>query len=118
MATNIDFTEINKLHDILTAAGIPHSFAPLWDGMQIRVYADAQQVNELDDAVIHSGSHGVSAGLLETYCLNGCNGWETADEIFNGWVDMYRKAQPKSYCDCSIIGADGEEWKGSMPSWD
>lgn len=114
----IDFTEINKLSAMLTQAGIPHTFAPLWDGMQIRMYADLTKKIELDDAVIHFGSYGVQKGLLESYNLGGCNGWETADEIFSGWVDMYRKAQPKSYCACTIIGADGEEWEGSMPSWD
>ena len=93
MATNINFTEINKLHTMLTEAGIPHTFAPLWDGAQIRVYADAQLIHELDDAVIHSGSHGVNAGLLETFCLSECEGWETAEQIFKGWKKMYEKAK-------------------------
>jgi hypothetical protein len=114
----IDFTEINKLSAMLTQAGIPHTFEDCFDGKQIRMYADLTMKIELDDAIIHFGSHGVQRGLLESYCLGGCDGWETADEIFSGWVDMYRKAQPKSYCDCSIIGASGEEWEGSMPSWD
>lgn len=93
--TNINFTEIEKLHSLLTEAGIPHTFAPIWDGMQIRIYADSQHTRELDDAVIHSGSHGVEAGLLETYCLNGCDGWETAEQIFEGWKKMYEKANIK-----------------------
>lgn len=114
----IDFTEINKLSAMLTQAGIPHTFEDCFDGKQIRMYADLTKKIELDDAIIHFGSHGVQRGLLESYNLGGCDGWETADEIFSGWVDMYRKAQPKSYCDCSIIGAGGEKWEGSMPSWD
>jgi hypothetical protein len=114
----IDFTEIEKLDKMLTDANIPHTYRPCWDGKQIRMYADLTMKIELDDAVIHFGSHGVQKGLLESYNLGGCDGWETADEIFSGWVDMYRKAQPKSHCDCSIIGAGGEEWKGTMPSWD
>ena len=89
---NINFTEIEKLHSLLVKAGIPHIFAPLWDGKQIRVYADSEFTNELDDAVIHSGSHGVGAGLLETLCLNGCDGWETAEQVFKGWKKMYEKA--------------------------
>lgn len=115
--------EIKKLHEMLTDADIPHTFGPLYDGMQIRVYADAEMTNELDDCVIHSGSHGHQNGLLETFCLNGCEGWETAEDVFKGWTKMYNKAnQPKDNhidtCDCTIIGADGEVWEGSAPSWD
>lgn len=90
---NINFAEIEKLHSLLSEADIPHTFTPLWDGMQIRVYADLQHIRELDDAVIHSGSHGVEAGLLETYCLSGCDGWETAEQVFKGWKKMYEKAK-------------------------
>ena len=89
---NINFAEIEKLHSLLAEAGIPHIFAPLWDGKQIRVYADSEFTRELDDAVIHSGSHGVQAGLLETCCLNDCDGWETAEQVFEGWKKMYEKA--------------------------
>ena len=89
---NINFAEIKKLHSLLAEAGIPHIFAPLWDGKQIRVYADSEFTRELDDAVIHSGSHGVQAGLLETCCLNDCDGWETAEQVFEGWKKMYEKA--------------------------
>ena len=89
---NINFAEIEKLHSLLAEAGIPHIFAPLWDGKQIRVYADSEFTRELDDAVIHSGSHGVWAGLLETFCLNDCDGWETAEQVFEGWKKMYEKA--------------------------
>ena len=113
----INFTEINKLSAMLTQAHIPHTFQNLYDGKQIRVYADLTMKIELDDAVIHSGSHGVQRGLLESYNLSDCDGWETAEEIFTGWLEMYRKAQPKSLCDCEIIGAGGEVWTGSMPSW-
>ena len=89
---NINFAEIEKLHSLLAEAGIPHIFAPLWDGKQIRVYADSEFTRELDDAVINSGSHGVQAGLLETFCLNNCDGWETAEQVFEGWKKMYEKA--------------------------
>lgn len=89
---NINFAEIEKLHSLLAEAGIPHIFAPLWDGKQIRVYADSEFTRELDDAVINSGSHGVQAGLLETFCLNDCDGWETAEQVFEGWKKMYEKA--------------------------
>lgn len=114
----INLTEINKLNAMLTQAGIPHTFEDLFDGKQIRMYADLDKKIELDDAIIHFTSHGVHSGLLESFNLGECAGWETADEIFNGWIEMYRKAQPRPLCDCSIIGAGGEKWEGSMPSWD
>lgn len=97
MKTNnpIDFTEIHKLNALLNTAGIPHTFAPLWDGYQIRIYADEEMTKELDDCVIHSGSYGVNSGLLESYCLGGCEGWETAEQIFKGWVEWYHQAQKK-----------------------
>ena len=90
--TNINFTEIEKLHSLLTDAGIPHTFASLYDGMQIRMYADHKMTRFLDDAIIHSDSHGVKDGLLETYRLSGCDGWETAEQVFKGWKKMYEKA--------------------------
>ena len=114
------FMEIQKLHEMLVEANIPHIFAPIWDGFQICIYADGELTNRLDDCVLHSGSHGWSNGLLETYTLGGCEGWETAEQVFKGWQEMYHKAnQPKdTHCDCTIIGAGGEEWEGSAPTWD
>lgn len=88
---NINFTEIEKLHSLLAEEGIPHTFTPIWDGKQIRVYADSKLIHELDDAVIHSGSHGVQEGLLETFCLSDCEGWETAEQVFKGWKKMYEE---------------------------
>ena len=87
------FMEIQKLHDMLRDADIPHILALLWDGLQIRVYADQEMTNELDDCVLHSGSHGFHRGLLETYTLGACEGFETAEEVFEGWKKMYEKAQ-------------------------
>ena len=86
------FDEIKKLRELLTQAHIPHTFAPLFDGFQIRIYADEEMTNEIDDCICHRGSHGYSEGLLETYVLNGCDGWETANQVFTGWLEMYQKA--------------------------
>ena len=94
--TNIDFTEIEKLRSMLIKANIPHSFNCLYDGKQIKIYKDNEQFYELDDVVIHSGSHGVNLGLLETYCLNECDGYETAEDVFKGWKEMYEKAVKKA----------------------
>lgn len=93
--TNIDFTEIEKLHSMLTKANIPHTFTTWYDGKQISIYKDKGHFYNLDDVIIHSGSHGVHLGLLETYYLNKCKGYETAEEVFKGWKKMYKKAIKK-----------------------
>jgi hypothetical protein len=87
------FAEIKKLRELLTQAHIPHTFAPLFDGFQIRIYTNEEMTNEIDDCICHGGSHGYANGLLETYVLNGCEGWETANQVFTGWLEMYQKAQ-------------------------
>ena len=114
------FKEIKKLHKKLKRANIPHTFKPLWDGLQIRLYADEAMTNELDDCVMHSGSHGFHKGLLETCRLNNCEGYETAEQVFDGWLKMYQKAnwQIIDTCGCTIIGAGGEIWEGTAPTWD
>lgn len=89
------FAEMEKLHNLLCEAGIPHSLEPCWDGVQVRVYADEEMTHELDDAICHSGSHGYRNGLLETYALNSCEGWETAEQVFEGWKKMYEEANKK-----------------------
>jgi hypothetical protein len=114
------FVEIKKLHEMLAEANIPHTLRPCWDGLQIRIYADEEMTKEIDDCVCHSGSYGNAIGLLETYRLHDCEGWETAEQVFNGWKEMYQRAKGANQktADCTIIGADGEIWEGSMPSWD
>jgi hypothetical protein len=87
------FAEIKKLRELLTQAHIPHTFAPLFDGFQIRIYTNEEMTNEIDDCICHGGSLGYANGLLETYVLNGCEGWETANQVFTGWLEMYQKAQ-------------------------
>jgi hypothetical protein len=89
------FAEIRKLYAMLNEAHIPCTLAPLYDGWQVRIYADEDMTRELDDAICHSGSHGYRNGLLETYCLGGCDGWETAEQVFEGWKKMYKEAQQK-----------------------
>ena len=81
--------EMNKLHNLLNEAGMPHTFLPLHDGWQIRLFSDNSFANELDDVIFHSGSHGYNVGLLETYTLNECNGFETAEQVFEGWKKMF-----------------------------
>ena len=89
------FREIQNLHELLTVEGIPHTFLPsvVGIGIQIRVYADAEMTKEFDDCICHTGSHGFHLGLLETFNLNDCNGYETAAEVFAGWKKRYYELQ-------------------------
>ena len=93
MVTIIDLTEIGKLHYLLTEAQIPHTYLPLDGGMQIRVYADKEMTKKLDDAICTKYSYGHEQGLLETYALNQCEGFETAEEVFEGWKKQYQEAR-------------------------
>ena len=87
--------EIVKLHNMLSNAGINHTFMMMDEkffgagAMQIRIYRDSTFQEELDDVVFHKYSHGYEQGLLETCCLNDCEGFETAEEVFNGWMKEF-----------------------------
>jgi hypothetical protein len=91
----MDFREIERLHELLKRAGIPHTVGTIHDGMQIRVYFDEEMTQEFDDAVIHSGSHGCEENLLETYVLGDCEGYEIAEEVFEGWKKRYEEYHNK-----------------------
>lgn len=82
-------TEMHNLITMLAENGIPYAVNTIYDGWQIRIYSDRERLHEIDDAVWHSGSHGYLKGLLETYRLGECNGYETAEEIFEGWQRMF-----------------------------
>ena len=87
--------EILKLHEMLAKAGINHTFDVMdkdiygADARQIRIYRDATFQNELDDVVFHRYSHGYALGLLETCILSECEGFETAEQVFNGWMEKF-----------------------------
>lgn len=87
--------EITKLHEMLIKAGINHTFMAMDKNMfganafQIRIYRDANLQEELDDVVFHRFSHGHEQGLLETYTLGECDGFETAEQVFKGWMEMF-----------------------------
>ncbi len=87
--------EITKLHEMLTKAGINHIFMIMdanifgADARQIRIYRDEDCQEELDDVVFHRFSHGYEQGLLETYGLGECVGFETAEQVFKGWMEMF-----------------------------
>lgn len=87
--------EMNKLHKMLLDAGINHIFMPMntsifgENALQIRIYRDDTFQKELDDVVFHDFSHGNQLGLLETYRLGNCDGYETAEQVFNGWMKKF-----------------------------
>jgi hypothetical protein len=91
-----DLTEFEKLIDLLIEAGIPYRKLVESDGMQVRIYTDESMTQELDDAAIWLNStHGSEQGLLETFRLNNYEGYETAEQVFEGWLGMYEVAISK-----------------------
>lgn len=93
------FEEMEKLHEMLTKANIPHTYGlhpnTSFNGEQIVIFADAAQNVYLDDAIMFWGSNGFSEGLMETFRLGDCEGYETAEKVFEGWHKMYLKANTK-----------------------
>ena len=87
------FTEIYKLISLLVAAHLPFSCVPCYDGLQVHLYSDRQYTQELDDCICHSQSAGFKLGLLETRNLSCYEGFETAEQVFEGWKQMYTQAQ-------------------------
>lgn len=87
--------EMYKLHAMLLDAGISHTFNVMPveffgpGALQIRVYRDGTFQEELDDVVFHKFSHGYARGLLETFNLSECDGYETAEQVFKGWMEKY-----------------------------
>lgn len=83
--------EINKLDDLLNEANANYERTINGVGFDQIILFD-QDGNKLDDAIFGEGSHGYEEGLLETQELGCCEGHETAEEIFNGWKEMFKEA--------------------------
>ena len=87
--------EIAKLHEMLSNAGIHHTFMMMnadifgENAMQIRIFRDGTFQEELDDAIFHKYSYGYEQGLLETFVLGDCVGYETAEQVFEGWMEKF-----------------------------
>ena len=79
--------EIYKLKKLLEGAGVPHDIKDIDGGKKISIYSKRGKL--LDDAILTNHSNGREKGLLETYELGDCGGYETADEVFNGWTRRY-----------------------------
>lgn len=79
--------EIKELVTTLAGLGLPFKFHPFQGGYQVILYnANGEK---LDDAIWHPYSHGYKDGLLETYVLGDCEGYETALDVADGWYRMY-----------------------------
>ena len=84
--------EIAKLHEMLSHAGIHHTFMMMnadifgENAMQIRIFRDGTFQEELDDAIFHKYFHGYEQGLLETFVFGDCYGLETAEHVFEFWI--------------------------------
>lgn len=93
--------EMKKLQAMLLLAHMPHTFMHMdnhlfgADALQIRLYSDNTHTCELDDVIFHRGSHGYALGLLETYRLGDCNGFETAEQVFEGWKKIFDEFHKK-----------------------
>lgn len=87
------FDEMYKLIGMLEKAGFPFTCALCQGGLQVRLFADEDCTQEIDDCICHPYSHGYDFGLLETYHLHDCLGYETAEQVFEGWRKMYAQSQ-------------------------
>ena len=85
--------EFDKLIKMLEEDGWHFKVHPLHGGKQVRLFSDAECANEIDDCVYHPYSHGYDRGLLETFGLHNCNGYETAEQVFKGWKKVLKAKQ-------------------------
>lgn len=120
------YNEIVKLHEMLTKADIPHEFTEEYGGHHILYSCMGYTCSVIE----HDYSYGNKRDLLEIMGLltpeesaqDSVAGYLTADDVFNRILTAHRVAEStrRTYeaVDCSINGADGEVWEGSMPYWD
>lgn len=120
------YNEIIKLHEMLTKADIPHEFTEEWGGHHILYSCMGYTCSVIE----HDYSYGNKRDLLEIMGLltpeesaqDSVAGYLTADDVFNRILTAHRVAESarRTYeaVDCSINGAGGEVWEGSMPYWD
>lgn len=101
MQTDDRFREIIRLHDMLTAENIPHSFEKWQDGWQV-CYPVARPSPEcVCDAVEFFGSYGHEHDLLEIMGLltieekkqDSVLGWLPAEEVFERMSKHWKEVQ-------------------------
>lgn len=84
---NYDFTELFKLEKLCRGAGWKVEVLDTYPkGKQLILYDGERR---LDDVVICQGSHGANLGFLESFVLGDCVGYETAQQIFAGWKELF-----------------------------
>lgn len=119
------YYEICRLHLMLSEAGIPHQMNSAFDGWQVLYFQGEKRVCS---AIEHYGSYGHQADRIEIMGLlteeesqeDSVLGWLTAEEVFKRIRSAHQKylQSSRSITSCIMIGAGGEVWSGSMPSWD
>ena len=94
-----DFSEIDKLSEMLDAAGIPHEDRPWLGGKQVN-YPSCD--NQVCDAILNPYSYGHEEGLLEIMGLvkkrktgDSVEGYLTAEEVFRRIRIHYRRHKNK-----------------------
>lgn len=94
--TNPKYKEIGRLHEMLTEAGIPHSYEKDMDGWQV-CYPEEDVKRRVVDAIEKRGSYGSDDDLLEIMGLlteeeeseDSVKGWLTADDVFHRIKEHY-----------------------------
>lgn len=94
MELNEKYTEILKLHRMLSAVNIPHSIDRMFDGWQIVYFYKGKQIA---DVIQHFGSYGADENLLEIMGLltpeekeHHCVlGYLTAEEVFKRFEEDF-----------------------------
>lgn len=84
---DINFNEFDKLVEMCKSEGWTYKVESLFDGAKLTLFDN--DGDEVDDAVIHQYSSGAELGLLETFGLGESEGFETAEQIFNGWAACF-----------------------------
>ena len=100
--TDSRYTEIKKLHDMLTESKVPHVFHKLMDGWQV-IYPEDGPFRVMD-TVEHFGSYGSSDDLLEIMGLltpeeaevdsviGNLSAIDVFDRIYRHWNDKDRRS--------------------------
>lgn len=94
----INCTEIHMLNDMLTEAGIPHTFEPDWGGYHL-CYPESWP-GTVCSAILHRSSYGAHQGLIEIMGLltpeeeenDSVAGYLTAEDVF-GRIEKHWKEQ-------------------------
>lgn len=101
MKTSESYQEIIRLHDMLTADNVPHTFRKLHDGWQVSYPCHWAEGERVCSAVQHRISYGHENDLLEIMGLltaeeeedDNVLGWLTADDVYLRIISHYQNTQ-------------------------